>query len=53
MELFLFLLFIVPGLIYGVWRLTTKRKICPACGSVDLVPVNSPVGRKLRTTPGN
>jgi hypothetical protein len=50
-ELILWLCFIIPGLIYSVWRLTSRRKVCRACGSSDLVPVNSPRGRKLVAPP--
>lgn len=46
-ELALWLLFIIPGLIYSLWRLSSRRDVCHACGAPDLVPVDSPVGRKL------
>lgn len=48
MEVVLWLMLIVPGIIYSVWRVTTIRKLCPACGSSDLVPLESPRGRQLR-----
>ena len=48
MECFLWLLFIVPGLIYSIWRLTTKGRACPACGSRDIVPLTTPMGQKLQ-----
>lgn len=41
-ELVLWLCFIVPGVIYSVWRLTSKHRACPACGSAQLIPINSP-----------
>jgi hypothetical protein len=46
-ELILWVCFLIPGLIYSVWRLTTRRKACRACGSSALVPLDSPVGRKM------
>lgn len=46
-ELLLWLCFIIPGLIYSLWRLTTRAKVCGSCGATTLVPVDSPVGRKL------
>ena len=46
-ELVLWLFFLLPGLIYSIWRLTTKTKVCPACGSEELVPPDSPVGRQM------
>ncbi len=46
-ELALWLFFLLPGLIYTIWRLTTKREGCSHCGAADVVPVDSPVGRQL------
>ena len=47
LEIILWLLFIVPGLIYSVWHLTTRSDACAACGAATLVPATSPIGRKL------
>lgn len=47
-ELVLWLCFIVPGVFYSLWRLTTKEKVCPSCGATNMVPLNSPVGLELR-----
>ena len=46
-ELVLWLLWLIPGLIYSVWRRTQRRPACAICGSVDLVSLGSPVGRRL------
>lgn len=46
-ELVLWLLFLVPGLIYSLWRLSTRRNVCTACGGATLVPADTPAGRKL------
>ncbi|HMJ88465.1 MAG TPA: hypothetical protein VK530_01545, partial [Candidatus Acidoferrum sp.] len=46
-ELVLWLLFCLPGIIYSVWRLTARKKVCPVCNSDALVPENSPRGRQL------
>lgn len=46
-ELVLWLLFIVPGLLYSLWRLSTRRHVCSACGGATLVPPDTPAGRKL------
>lgn len=43
----LWLLFIVPGLIYSLWRLSSKAKACPVCGGTELVPLDTPRGRAL------
>lgn len=49
-ELMLWLCFIVPGLIYTIWRLTTRGKVCPVCKSGSLIPENSPRGKELLKT---
>jgi hypothetical protein len=46
LEILLWLFFIVPGLIYSLWRMSTKRKACPSC-SGNMIPLNSPVGQRL------
>lgn len=46
-ELFLWLLFIVPGLIYSIWRLTSKYDACPACKQPTMIPTDTPTGQKL------
>jgi rRNA maturation endonuclease Nob1 len=46
-ELFMWMMLILPGVIYSLWRLTTKSKICGTCGSQGIVPVNTPRGQKL------
>jgi hypothetical protein len=46
-ELVLWCCFIVPGLIYSIWRLTSRKQVCAACGADSFVPLNSPVGQQL------
>ena len=46
-EIVLWLSFIVPGVVYSLWRLTTKTKICKHCRSPQLVPFDSPAGRRI------
>jgi hypothetical protein len=45
-EVVLWLALIVPGVIYSLWRLTTRHKACERCGSTHIVPTDSP--RALR-----
>jgi hypothetical protein len=47
-ELVLWCCFIVPGIIYSLWRLTTRRKVCRACSAPNMIPLDSPIGRKLQ-----
>lgn len=47
-ELALWAFFLVPGLIYSVWRVSARRSACRTCGAIDsLVPLGSPRGRQL------
>lgn len=46
-EVVLWLCLIVPGLVYSIWRLSTRADACTSCGGTTLVPEGSPVGRKL------
>jgi len=48
-ELILWICFIVPGLIYSIWRLSSKYLACALCGSRELVPLKSPMGIQLQT----
>jgi hypothetical protein len=48
-ELILWLCMIVPGLIYSIWRHTTRAPVCPKCGSADIIPLDSPRAKKLMT----
>jgi len=41
-ELLLWLTFIVPGIIYSIWRGSTRRWACPMCGNSSLIPLDSP-----------
>lgn len=43
----MWLFFIIPGLIYSVWRQSSYHKACPVCGGTNLIPIDSPVGQKL------
>lgn len=52
-EIVLWLCFIVPGVIYSIWRHTSRRPICASCGSPDLVPLNSPIGKKIAADNAN
>ncbi|MCB2107350.1 MAG: hypothetical protein KDE14_06590 [Rhodobacteraceae bacterium] len=48
-ELILWLCFIVPGLIYSIWRRTGLKKYhCAECGSLDVITTKSPRGLKLQ-----
>lgn len=46
-EVILWLCFLIPGLIYSFWRLSSRGNNCPTCGSTEVIPIDSPLGRKL------
>jgi len=46
-ELILYITFIIPGIIYSVWRLSNTALICPKCGKESLIPLDSPKGIEL------
>ena len=46
-ELVLWLCFLIPGLIYSIWRRSGQHQVCEMCGSRELVPVGSPKGKAL------
>ena len=47
MELLLWLVFLIPGLFYSIWRITSRYNGCPQCRSESMIPILSPVGQKL------
>lgn len=40
-ELLLWLFFLLPGIIYSVWRRSTKYSVCRTCGSTTLMPLHT------------
>ena len=46
-EVVLWLCFIVPGLIYTIWRHASKYDGCRSCKSKAIVPLSSPMGKRL------
>ena len=44
-EVMRWFLFLIPGLIYSLWRLASRYDGCPACGEPKMIPVNSPIAR--------
>ena len=46
-EIVLWLCFLVPGLVYSIWRLSSRHDGCPSYGQGTLIPVNSPMAQKF------
>ena len=46
-ELILILTAIIPGIFYQLLRNSSKKDVCPQCNSQNMVPINSPGGKKV------
>jgi hypothetical protein len=46
-EILLWLCFLVPGLIYSLWRQSSKYEACAKCNATNLMPVDTPRGQQL------
>jgi len=46
-ELVLWLCFLLPGILYSIWRLSGRKRACPTCRGSSMIPVDSPKGREL------
>lgn len=47
MEIILWICFLLPGLIYSIWRLSSRYSGCPSCGQPGMIGINTPNGRFL------
>jgi hypothetical protein len=47
-EIFLWLIFLLPGIIYSIWRSNAVKDACPACHSIAIVPLQSPMGQEIQ-----
>jgi len=45
------ILMIVPGFIYSLWRQNTKESVCPRCGAPDMIPTDSPLAARAGAIP--
>jgi predicted RNA-binding Zn-ribbon protein involved in translation (DUF1610 family) len=44
-EVLLWLFFLVPGIIYSIWRKSSERFVCPKCDQTGTIPLDSPVAQ--------
>lgn len=47
-EIILWLCFVIPGLIYSIWRRSNRPQTCPVCRSTTVVPKNTLAAIKHR-----
>ncbi len=46
-EILLWLFLIIPGLIYSIWRLSSRSEVCPSCGAPNMIPLDSPKAQEI------
>lgn len=46
-EIILWLCFLVPGLIYSIWRHSSRSKGCPDCRTQSMVIKDGPIGKLI------
>lgn len=46
-EIVLWLTFIIPGVIYSIWRRSSPSQVCSQCKNQSLIPVDSPRAKKI------
>lgn len=51
-ELLLWCFFLLPGLIYSIWRHSTVSQVCRNCGNSAVIPLNSPVAQQTLASRG-
>ena len=45
-EIILWLLLLIPGICYTLWRMGRKDRYCRACGAQSMIPADSPMARR-------
>ena len=48
MQIVLLLFFVVPGILYWMWRQTARPEVCPTCRQPGLIPADSPRAVEMR-----
>ncbi len=43
----LWFFFLIPGLIYSIWRFLSRHEVCPICGQATIIPADSPKAQKI------
>jgi hypothetical protein len=46
-EIILWILLVIPGFIYSIWRHSSPRHGCPKCISDTMIPLYTPEGQKI------
>ena len=48
LEIVLWLIFLLPGILYTLYRMTNKVETCPVCSGHNLVPLDSPAAKNAK-----
>lgn len=46
-EIILWFCFLIPGLIYSIWRFRSRHEICPICDQATIIPADSPKAQQI------
>jgi len=46
-EILLWLFFLLPGLLYSLWRISSRYFGCPNCGAPNMIPPDSPTAKRI------
>jgi len=46
-ELVCWLMFILPGIVYSIYRHSASKPCCKVCKSLEIIPLNSPMAKQL------
>jgi hypothetical protein len=46
-EIIMWCCFLVPGIIYTLWRHSAVKQVCRSCGSKEVIPVDSPLAKQI------
>lgn len=46
-ELILWLFFLIPGVLYTMWRRSSGKWSCSECGAIEIVSIDTPMGKKI------
>lgn len=47
MECLLWLCFLVPGVIYSIWRIASRYAGCPVCKAKNCIPIETPAAQSI------
>lgn len=52
-EVILWCAFLVPGIVYSIWRISSKYLACPKCKNKNMIPTDSPMAIQMKNAMGS